>query len=251
MKASPAILAGKETPLSRAIGFLYREYDVTAFWWELMEMLRKFLLVGLFVVLKPGSIEQIVVGTIFSATYLMVQLQAAPYKKQSDDFLAAASSFSLVMVFFCSVIYKYAALVNTESLQDKMSLEQKGDYIVSSVLLSTILLVSVLCSIAFAAVLTVVQIITEIKNNAKLRRLKYAATGRWVECKTLTDPQAFHLFLSHAWPAAQDRMRIVKARFLEALPSCRTFLDVDDLKSGSGTAEVDKSECILVFCTSQ
>ena len=24
-----------------------------------------------------------------------------------------------------------------------------------------------------------------------------------------------------------------------------------DLKSGSGTAEVDKSECILVFCTSQ
>jgi len=44
-------------------------------------------------------------------------------------------------------------------------------------------------------------------------------------------------------------MRIVKARFLEALPSCKTFLDVDDLKSGSGTAEVDKSECILVFCT--
>ena len=31
----------------------------------------------------------------------------------------------------------------------------------------------------------------------------------------------------------------------------RTFLDVDNLKSGSGTAEVDKSECILVFCTSQ
>jgi hypothetical protein len=27
------------------------------------------------------------------------------------------------------------------------------------------------------------------------------------------------------------------------------FLDVDDLKSGSGTAEVDKSECILVFTT--
>jgi hypothetical protein len=44
-------------------------------------------------------------------------------------------------------------------------------------------------------------------------------------------------------------MRIIKARFAEALPSCRTFLDVDNLTSGSGTAEVDKSECILVFCT--
>ena len=59
------------------------------------------------------------------------------------------------------------------------------------------------------------------------------------------------LLCSHAWPAAQDRMRIIKARFAEALPSCRVFLDVDNLKSGSGTAEVDKSECILVFCTSQ
>ena len=29
-KASPAILSGKSTPLSRAIGFLYREYEVTA-----------------------------------------------------------------------------------------------------------------------------------------------------------------------------------------------------------------------------
>jgi hypothetical protein len=30
-----------------------------------------------------------------------------------------------------------------------------------------------------------------------------------------------------AGPAAQDRMRAVKARLLECLPSCRTFLDVD------------------------
>ena len=70
------------THLSRAIEFLYREYDVTAFWWELMEMLRKLLLVGIFGLIEPGSILQIAVGTIFSAVYLMVQLQASPYKNQ-------------------------------------------------------------------------------------------------------------------------------------------------------------------------
>ena len=225
--------------------------QVTAFWWELMEMLRKFLLVGLFVVLKPGSILQIAVGTTVCATYLMVQLQAQPYKSQSDNYLAVASSFSLLMVFFCSVIYKYDALTVSDALRAKMSIEQRDDYIVDNAFLSIVLLTSVLSSLIFSGVLLVVQIIIEIKNNAKLRRLKYADTGEWVECKQLNDPQAFHLFLSHAWPAAQDRMRIIKARFLECLPSCRTFLDVDDLKSGSGTAEVDKSECILVFCTSQ
>jgi hypothetical protein len=92
----------------------------------------------------------------------------------------------------------------------------------------------------------------------------------------------FHLQnLDMAGPAAQDRMRAVKARLLECLPSCRTFLDVDgkvvggkpetgkplrsargsgrirfalvlvraDLKSGNGMSELDKSRCILVFCT--
>ena len=250
-KASPAIIAGKETPLAKALGFLYREYDVTCFWWELVEMLRKFLLVGLFVTVQPGSIMQIAVGTIVAATYLMVQLQANPYRNRSDNYLAVAASFSLLMVFFCSIIFKYDALTVSEDLQTKMSIEQKQDYIVDNTILSFILFVSVIGALAFAALLVVVQIIVEIKENAKLRRLKYVTTGKWVECKTLSDLQAFHLFLSHAWPAAQDRMRIVKARLLEALPTCKTFLDVDDLKSGSGTAEVDKSECVLVFCTSQ
>ena len=70
-KASTTILAGKETPLSRAIGFLYKEYDTECFWWELMEMVRKFLLVGLFVTLMPGTIMQISVGTIVCAVYLV------------------------------------------------------------------------------------------------------------------------------------------------------------------------------------
>ena len=76
-------------------------------------------------------------------------------------------------------------------------------------LLSAILFASVVGSLLFAGVLVAVQIIIDIKERAKLRRLKYVANDKWVVCKQLDDPQAFHLFLSHAWPAAQDRMRIV------------------------------------------
>ena len=73
-KAAPALIAGKKTPLTRATAMLHREYDPTCFWWELMEMLRKFLLVGLFVTLEPGSVLQITIGTIVAAAYLMVQV---------------------------------------------------------------------------------------------------------------------------------------------------------------------------------
>lgn len=86
--------------------------------------------------------------------------------------------------------------------------------------------------LAFATVITLsmmtaYEVSWQMARQAKKRRLRYVATGEIFCCTVLADPQAFHLFLSHAWPAAQDRMRIVKARFLECLPSCRVFLDVD------------------------
>ena len=38
--ARNAILDGKDTPLSRSIAFLYREYDLRTYWWEIAEMVR-------------------------------------------------------------------------------------------------------------------------------------------------------------------------------------------------------------------
>ena len=45
--ARKAILTKTPTPLSNAIYFLYREFEPWAFWWELVEMLRRVVLVGL------------------------------------------------------------------------------------------------------------------------------------------------------------------------------------------------------------
>merc|ERR1712185_831001 len=104
LRASRAIIDDKPTPLSRSIAFLYKEYDVECFWWEIAEMLRKFLLVGLFVTIEPGSITQISLATIVCAVFMLVQLQSKPYKNMADDYLASSSSFALLMVFFCSVI---------------------------------------------------------------------------------------------------------------------------------------------------
>jgi hypothetical protein len=70
-KASTAIVSDKPTPFSRSISFLYREYKVKTYWWELMEILRKFLLIGLLVTIEPGSVIQIVMGTVVCATYLV------------------------------------------------------------------------------------------------------------------------------------------------------------------------------------
>ena len=206
LRASKAIISGVETPLSRATNFLYKEYDVVCFWWELMEMGRKFLLVGLFV-WRPaqGSITQIAVGTIVSAVYLMIQLQAQPYKNATDDYLATASSFGLLMVFICSIFFKYTSLTDTEDIQDKMSIEQKGDYIVSTLAISIILVASVLGSLVMVALIAIAQVVAETRKAMALRRLKYAKDGKWVELPPLGDPQAFHLFcLLYTSPSPRD-----------------------------------------------
>ena len=62
----------------------------------------------------------VVVGTIFCAAYLMIQLQTKPYLHESDDYFALASSFSMLVLFLCCMVYKYDALTSEASVIDKM-----------------------------------------------------------------------------------------------------------------------------------
>ena len=118
--ARKAVLSQRETLLSKATAFLHKEYEPHLFWWEIVEMLRRFLLVGLMVVIYEGSMLQMYIGTLVAAILLFFQVQAGPYKQLADDYLAAASSFALLMLFTCSIIFKYDALTASEDLQAKM-----------------------------------------------------------------------------------------------------------------------------------
>ena len=72
-----------DSTLAGAISFLYREYEPAFWWWELVEMARRFLLVGLFVTTpaKRGSVMQIAVAAMVSLVYAVVQAYAQPYRQ--------------------------------------------------------------------------------------------------------------------------------------------------------------------------
>jgi hypothetical protein len=144
------------------------------------------------------------------------------------------------MFFLCCLIFKYDALTASDDLQDKMSLEQvheaqaahccihfavasllalrsqRENFIVSDWVLSMLLLHSIWSSLLVAGGLVVVQIAADAKRDARLRRLKYVVTGFWVECQPLSDPQAYHLFLSHAC-ASSSRHGAYSHRSMKAL----------------------------------
>ena len=79
-------------------------------------------------------------------------------------------------------------------------------------------------------------------------RLRYCSNDAEAIPVEITEPEVFHLFLSHAWKTGAHQMRIIKDRLsTEVLPGLRVFLDVDDLVGGHGVWDVDRSAHLLCF----
>ena len=55
-------------------------------------MARRLLLIGFLVVVDPGSLFQLVLGTTFSFAYFVLQMEAMPYTGKSDAYLAVSAS---------------------------------------------------------------------------------------------------------------------------------------------------------------
>jgi hypothetical protein len=69
-------------------------------------MTRRLTLVGVFVMIEQGSMMQLIIGTAFSACYMLLQMQVDPYAETSSDFLANGCSFALLVFFLCCIAFK-------------------------------------------------------------------------------------------------------------------------------------------------
>jgi len=256
--AREAILKRRVTPLSHAIHFLYREFEPWAFWWELCEMARRLALVGVFVMIEQGSMIQLILGTTFSAAYMLIQMQTGPYASMSDDFLANSCSFALLVFFLCCIVFKVGTLTELNAVRTVMADEQKRDFRNTTLELSLVLWASVASALFASFAILIVQLGIErerVQREARLakaRRLRYKAddTEAMVPLIMQGLPKHYHVFLSHVWATGQDQMRIVKQRLKEMLPDIEVFLDVDDLEEiGDLEGYIDRTSTILIYCS--
>jgi hypothetical protein len=202
--ARTAIRTKRSTALSEAISFLYCEYKPFVYYWECCEMLRRLCLVGVFVLIKRGSILQLVVGTAFCAAWLLLQMQAAPYAALGVEALASGCSFGLLMLFLSCLIFKVGTLTEMPEVQEVMSNEQTSALDVPSLSLTILLFASAVFALVLSAALLVVQLalerarIAREASTSKARRLRKKDTGKEVEPPIIAS-NAWHVFLSHAW----------------------------------------------------
>ena len=202
--ARTAIRKGKSTLLSEATRFLHREYESDFFWWELMEMARRVVLVGIMVLVWRGSITQLVLATVLNQIFLLLQMQSGPFRDTSDDYLANASSFSLVIVFLCCIIFKIGSLTELDVLKRRMAPEQREAFDVPADYLLVVLVVSVIATLFLSFGLLLKQLaieqarIAREEKMAKARRLRDKATHGEVEVPPCKEDH-YHTFLSHVW----------------------------------------------------
>ena len=71
------------------------------FRWEVVELLKRVVLVGLMQLAWYGEVLQVLLGTLLAMSFLLFQLIASPYADASLNLVASISSYCLVVFFSC------------------------------------------------------------------------------------------------------------------------------------------------------
>lgn len=183
-----------------ADGFVYVVSHTPA---AVMEMFRRFVLVGIFVVVLPGTMLQLALASLFSLLYTAILLQAQPYLTTGDNVMALITSVSICVVFLVCIFLKLTALVETESIKGVMAPRQQDVFYVPSMALIYVFGASVFTAFGFVGLLAMFQTAAAKRRRVQddwsqqLRRLRYENSGKVVQAKDLPENQQYHVFLSH------------------------------------------------------
>jgi len=99
----------------RRIGTVFAAYSVRTWFWEMSEMLRKLLLVGLLLFISPGEPAQIGCGLLITLLFLFAQLIFQPFATKPMNQLQTACQLSIAMSLFVGMMSKVDKYIQQEA----------------------------------------------------------------------------------------------------------------------------------------
>eukprot|EP00286_Rhodomonas_abbreviata_P021509 CAMPEP_0181296088 /NCGR_PEP_ID=MMETSP1101-20121128/4505_1 /TAXON_ID=46948 /ORGANISM="Rhodomonas abbreviata, Strain Caron Lab Isolate" /LENGTH=418 /DNA_ID=CAMNT_0023400905 /DNA_START=60 /DNA_END=1317 /DNA_ORIENTATION=- len=102
-------------------GFLFDAYEVPYWYYEILEMLRKFIMTGIVVYIYPDSPEQLACGFIVSIVFFILLLKTGPFVSPHIDVMQAVSLMTQAVTLF------YGLMVSVQRLQNELKGEASGD----------------------------------------------------------------------------------------------------------------------------
>jgi hypothetical protein len=113
---TPAARAAPPLPPSDAerlaedrVGFLFEAYRVQTFYWEVVELLRKFLLTGVMSMVSPGSAAQVVMGLLVAFGAVVAYARLSPYAEPGVNRLGLLAQLNLFFFLLVALLLKVKA----------------------------------------------------------------------------------------------------------------------------------------------
>lgn len=236
--------------LAIALRFVYNPYKQSFYRYEIVEVIRRLVLVGFMVLFHPGTLIQLFVALTFAISMLVLQLSLRPHKDEyrSNRFVALVTSLATVATLLSCVLLRTSTIVS--ALRESDLQEGLWTYLDYDPVLA---IIGLFC--AFFSTLIPIA-------GSVLYYLYFEyAKSRYVRCVDRSDPHGAgvlatapplngkekHVFLSYVWKTGQDQCRTIKLKLAEVFLGVQVFLDLDDLKQGRGAEDVKKAQKLLVF----
>jgi len=103
-------LSRLDTPeLKKTFGFFYKSYERKFFWFEVAEMLKKFVLVAGLALLPAEAMSQLFLATFITFIYLVLVLNFAPFKKDDADLSNQVTNIQIFMTLLVGLAMKSAS----------------------------------------------------------------------------------------------------------------------------------------------
>ena len=195
------LLEDENTPYTRAISFLHAPFAPSYFYFDLLELSKKLLLIGFASLVEPGSLVQIMMAVVVSLLFLVLHLQASPYRTNTDNILATMMNLCLCMFFFWSTLLQMDVLGDIETGR----LDSTGSAV------SLLMLISVVGVLAVAILLFVLEVTAKTATERANARRREKWAGCTIEPPTTTWPadKGYACFLSHYKMEAASDARLL------------------------------------------
>ena len=233
-----AILEHQPSTLSRAVRFLWFDYDDRCFWFEMVELGQKLVLTNflLFVNFEESGSNKLLrlfLGQLIALSGLTVQLIAQPFRKRSDNAIASVVRLMLVLFFILGIMVKLCDTEGPNALYNVLDSKIKNNefcFMVLGVPSAYGVAGLMVCVGLLAIAVPLGMLIRELAFSQALPILRDARTME-PPVLLLGAGKRYHLFLSHVWSTGQDQCAVIKRQLQLLLPGIVIFLDVDDLRT--------------------
>lgn len=198
--------------LGRHISLLLNSYRDRCWWFETVDMLRKFLLTSVVLIVGPRTTVQIWFGLLMSTIATLVVVKVEPYVDVLCGRLQTAATMQIMFNYMMAVVF-YTPIGTTNPASEAT----QGYFGTILLVVNLAMFIILFATIGRGGV-----------KAAKAPRARWLHNDWPVRLPTPSQTLRFHVFISHVWSTGQDQAKTLKMMFLSLVPSMRCFLDVDE-----------------------